>query len=91
MEGLAEERDEWFYVPVLGEVRSVNHGLLAEVIVNGDEDDNGLLMSAAPDLLEALQDFMSASSGNTQSCGHDFECICRFDKAKVAIAKALGK
>ncbi len=49
------------------------------------------LIAAAPDLLVALQDFMSASSGNTQSCGHDFECICRFDKAKAAIAKALGK
>ncbi len=53
--------------------------------------DDMHLIAAAPDLLEALQDFMSASSGNTQSCGHDFECICRFDKAKAAIAKALGK
>lgn len=49
------------------------------------------LIASAPDLLAALQDFMSASSGNTQSCGHDFECICRFDKAKAAIAKALRK
>ncbi|MGO0676014.1 hypothetical protein [Citrobacter werkmanii] len=49
------------------------------------------LMSAGPELLEALQDFMSESSGNSKSCGHDFECICRFDKARTAIAKALGK
>lgn len=52
---------------------------------------NANIIAAAPELLVALQDFMSASSGNTQSCGHDFECICRFDKAKAAIAKALGK
>ncbi len=52
---------------------------------------NAHLIAAAPELLEALQDFMSSSSGNTQSCGHDFECICRFEKAKRAIAKALGK
>lgn len=57
----------------------------------GHHQANANLISAAPELLEALKDFMSASSGNTQSCGHDFECICRFDKAKAAIAKALGK
>lgn len=49
------------------------------------------LIAAAPELLEALQDFMAESSGKPKSCGHDFECICRFDKARAAIAKALGK
>ncbi|MFJ0492813.1 hypothetical protein [Citrobacter werkmanii] len=53
--------------------------------------ENKCLISAAPELLEALQDFMAESSGNSKSCGHDFECICRFDKARAAIAKALGK
>lgn len=52
---------------------------------------NAHLIAAAPELLEALQDFMAESAGNTKSCGHDFECICRFDKARAAIAKALGK
>lgn len=60
-------------------------------ITAGNSIENAALIAAAPDLLAALQDFMYASSGNTQSCGHDFECICRFDKAKAAIAKALGK
>ncbi|WP_436879521.1 hypothetical protein [Escherichia coli] len=60
-------------------------------ICDVSDKENARLIAAAPELLEALQDFMSASSGNTQSCGHDFECICRFDKAKAAIAKALGK
>ena len=49
------------------------------------------LISAAPELLEALQDFMANASGEAESCGHSFECVCRFDKAKAAIAKALGK
>lgn len=49
------------------------------------------LISAAPELLEALQDFMANTSGDAESCGHSFECVCRFDKAKKAIAKALGK
>lgn len=52
---------------------------------------NTQLVSAAPELLEALQEFMAESSGKPKSCGHDFECICRFDKARAAIAKALGK
>ena len=52
---------------------------------------NANLIAAAPELLEALQDFIAASSGNAQSCCHDFECTCRFDKANSAIAKALGK
>lgn len=53
--------------------------------------DDMHLISAAPELLEALQDFMANASGEAESCGHSFECVCRFDKAKAAIAKALGK
>lgn len=49
------------------------------------------IIAAAPELLEALQDFMANASGEAESCGHSFECVCRFDKAKAAIAKALGK
>lgn len=54
-------------------------------------EENLALITAAPELLESLQDFMAESAGNAKSCGHDFECICRFDKARAAIAKALGK
>ena len=60
-------------------------------IATRNEREDAQLISAAPELLEALQDFMSESSGNSKSCGHDFECICRFDKARTAIAKALGR
>ncbi len=52
---------------------------------------NANLVISAPELLEALQDFMANASGEAESCGHSFECVCRFDKAKAAIAKALGK
>ncbi|EOZ9154755.1 hypothetical protein [Citrobacter freundii] len=54
-------------------------------------EENLALITAAPELLESLQDFMAESAGNAKSCSHDFECICRFDKARAAIAKALGK
>ncbi|WP_220703782.1 hypothetical protein [Citrobacter braakii] len=57
----------------------------------GHHQANANLIAAAPDLLKALQDFMANASGEAESCGHSFECICRFDKAKAAIAKALGK
>ncbi len=53
--------------------------------------DDMHLIAAAPELLEALQDFMANASGEAESCGHSFECVCRFDKARAAIAKSLGK
>jgi len=75
------------------DIKSETHGDVYTTVylITDRSEYDAQLISAAPELLEALQDFMSASSGNTQSCGHDFECICRFDKAKAAIAKALGK
>lgn len=61
-------------------------------MTSAEEDfANADLIAAAPELLEALQDLMANASGDAESCGHSFECICRFDKAKAAIAKALGK
>lgn len=53
--------------------------------------DDMHLIAAAPELLQALQDFMANAAGDEKSCGHSFECVCRFDKARAAIAKALGK
>lgn len=52
---------------------------------------NTNLVTAAPELLEALQDFMAEPSCKPKSCGHELWCSCRFDKARAAIAKALGK
>lgn len=50
------------------------------------------LIAAAPELLEALQLVMSEQSGGDKSCGHNgFTCTCPYDKAKAAIAKALGQ
>lgn len=66
------------------------HGRMVAAVDSYDTDDADLI-AAAPELLEALQDFMANDSGNDKSCGHSFECVCRFDKAKAAIAKALGK
>lgn len=90
-----EHREGFSTVYVEARLRA---GVIQEVAACGPteagaeaQSANARLIAAAPELLDALQDFMSASSGNTQSCGHDFECICRFDKAKAAIAKALGK
>lgn len=45
----------WFYREELGEIVSVGSGVIADVCVNGDEDANGRLMAASPQLLEALQ------------------------------------
>ncbi|WP_048224870.1 hypothetical protein [Citrobacter sp. BIDMC108] len=53
--------------------------------------ENKSLIAAAPELLEALQDFMAEPSCKPKSCGHELWCSCRFDKARAAIDKALGK
>ncbi|MEG1655721.1 MAG: hypothetical protein RR390_19800 [Hafnia sp.] len=82
---------EWF-VFQKGSMKKMCGGTIRTPVaeeINNKHDAK--LISAAPELLEALQDFMAESSGNSKSCGHDFECICRFDKASAAIAKALGK
>ncbi|HDU3908900.1 TPA: hypothetical protein RRJ41_001173 [Klebsiella pneumoniae] len=50
------------------------------------------LIAAAPELLEALQLLMAEQTGGKKSCGHNgFTCMCPYDKARAAIAKALGK
>lgn len=50
------------------------------------------LIAAAPELLEALQLLMAEQTGGNKSCGHNgFTCVCPHDKARAAIAKALGE
>lgn len=43
---------------------------------------NARLISAAPDLLAALQERFR------KTCGHQFDCVCADDMAVAAIAKA---
>ncbi|HBU5882207.1 hypothetical protein LVQ71_08960 [Klebsiella pneumoniae] len=53
---------------------------------------NAYLIATAPELLEALQLLMAEQTGGNKSCGHNgFTCTCPYDKARAAIAKALGK
>lgn len=53
---------------------------------------NQRMMAAAPELLEALQLLMAEQTGGNKSCGHNgFTCMCPYDKARAAIAKALGE
>ncbi|HBR3463185.1 hypothetical protein AAHV08_09115 [Klebsiella pneumoniae] len=65
----------------------------AEGIFETDEiNANSQLMAAAPEMLEALQLLMAEQTGGNKSCGHNgFTCMCPYDKARTAIAKALGK
>jgi len=39
-------------------------------------------------LLSALKDIMASSSGGIKKCGHEFTCVCSWDKAMEAIAQA---
>lgn len=50
-----------------------------------EADANARLIAAAPDLLEALEEFMAHGE---QAFGHDFEVMV---KARAAIAKARGE
>ncbi len=60
--------------------------------LKGEAEANAQLTIAAPDLLEALQLLMAEQTGGNKSCGHNgFTCTCPYDKARAAIAKALGK
>lgn len=83
MEGFKGTPGKWFYSDSLGEVKSLKGLLIADLIVNGKEDDNGRLIAAAPELLEALQDALHAYDKHGEHSEWDF--------ARAAIAKALGQ
>lgn len=73
----------WRYLPTFGEIKSDESGLIADLIVNGKEDENGRLIAAAPELLDALQDALHAHDKHGEHSEWDF--------ARAAIAKALGQ
>ncbi|HEM8613690.1 TPA: hypothetical protein U2Q68_003504, partial [Citrobacter amalonaticus] len=77
---------EWNYSHARGEVVSKSEGLIAELVVNGHEDNNGSLIAAAPDLLEALQKMFRA--GQKQNWNDRYES--EMNAARAAISKALG-
>ncbi|EPG4896162.1 hypothetical protein NM463_002268 [Citrobacter koseri] len=77
---------EWHYSHARGEVVSKSEGLIAELVVNGQEDNNGSLIAAAPDLLEALQQLLEDVYSN-----NDVVLGYRVNKARAAISKALGE
>lgn len=77
---------EWNYSHARGEVVSKPEGLIAELVVNGSEDNNGSLIAAAPDLLEALLSIV-----NMEYQPKDDESDKVYLKARAAISKALGE
>ncbi|EOW6807289.1 hypothetical protein ACP25C_10635 [Cronobacter turicensis] len=78
---------EWKYRGPLGEIYSEDHGVIADLLVNGKEDENGRLIAAAPDLLEALQEFVDLFPDVI-----DGDAIFpALDKGYAAIAKAIGE
>lgn len=87
MEEAKISEGEWIYMPARGEVVCAGKGVIAELIVNGDEDANGRKMAAAPELLEALQEMV----GSLGVMVTDADSCPEIIKARAAIAKALGK
>lgn len=53
MQEFKGSKGPWRYLPAFGEVKSEKSGLIADLVVNGNEDENGRLIAAAPELLEA--------------------------------------
>ncbi|HBR3369565.1 TPA: hypothetical protein L9S22_002671 [Klebsiella pneumoniae] len=78
-----------------GDVLDKNGRMVASVegFCPGENDTyDAELIASAPEMLEALQLLMAEQTGGNKSCGHNgFTCICPYDKARAAIAKALGK
>ncbi|EJF6782447.1 hypothetical protein M8194_001991 [Escherichia coli] len=77
---------EWNYSHARGEVVSKSEGLIAELVVNGREDNNGILIAAAPDLLEALQSIIELQTRGYVVLGDKYT-----NMARAAISKALGE
>lgn len=93
MEEFKGTKGRWVYSAETGTIRG-DGGLLAELLINGSEDDNGTIMAAAPDLLDALQCLFDnykqlADSGDAGNWRLEDEPAGK--KALNAINKALGK
>jgi len=83
----------WMYV-----VRNVNelmttfHGVtIGDTYIEAatrNEGADAILISAAPELLEALQELVHADTHGIKNCSAQVNAL---EKAKSAIAKALGK
>lgn len=73
---------KWKYSSTWGDIKTENGGLIAEVVVNGNEDENGALLAAAPELLELV------SSANGPNGCHT---VMWQEKAKSVLEKALGQ
>lgn len=69
-----------------------NTWCLAETLLDEERQEaNARLISAAPDLLEALQGLLPAAIDGHEQYGGDGEEYEDVRKARAAIAKALGK
>ena len=93
MEDFKGTKGNWTDSNGTGTIRS-DGGLLDELLIKSSEEDNGTLMAAAPDLLEALQSLFDnykqlADSGDAGNWRLEDEPAGK--KALHAINKALGK
>lgn len=68
-------------------IHAPKRGLIAKAYREVDAK----LISAAPELLQALEDMLAQGSGMPKSCGHNFDCVCITDNARAIVAKAKGE
>lgn len=91
MEGFKGTRGKWSYSEALGEVKSDAGGLVADMIANGgNEDRNGRLIAAAPDLLAALIEARVWVQG-WNAAKESEESYKALKMCNKAISKALGQ
>ncbi|ELY5808693.1 hypothetical protein SNN52_003747 [Cronobacter sakazakii] len=84
-------KGDWSYSKVTGTIRS-DGGVVAELLINGSEDNNGVLMAAAPRLLEALQCLVqSYEDFRKKTVKDDRPQAYEIVKAKEVISEVLGK
>jgi hypothetical protein len=57
-------------------------------VIGSYREANAKLISAAPNLLKALDGLMADIGGGKKHCVHEYDCTCAWDKAKNAIEKA---
>ncbi|WFL66408.1 hypothetical protein [Pantoea sp. X85] len=79
-------KGKWSYSPALGEIKSDHAGLIADLVINGDEDENGMVMAAATDLLDVLQNIVTTDAEVLKILTPE-----QREAANSAIAKALGQ
>ena len=80
--------NEVFELPVTG--RDMRN-LIKEETTYEDDDSIAHAINHVDALNDALQNLMNMLGGASKDCGHEFHCVCPYEKAAAALKAYRGE